>query len=124
MIRKILSAIILTPLAILIVLFAVANRESITISFDPFNAAAPAYTMRAPLFTVILLLLIAGVIVGGVAAWLRQSKWRRTARRLESEVRALRAELDETLRRPGRERGGLPAALDAAPPLIVRPPAA
>jgi uncharacterized integral membrane protein len=124
-ILSMLSAIVLTPLAILIVLFAVANREPVTISFDPFNAAAPAYTMRVPLFTVFLLLLIAGVIIGGIAAWLRQRKWRRTARRLQSEVRALRAELDGASRTTARrERSGLPARLDVTPPLIARPPSA
>ena len=124
MFRKIISAVILAPLAILIVLFAVANREPIAISFDPFNSAQPAFAMRVPLFILILLLLLIGVIVGGIAAWLRQSKWRRTARRLESEVRELRAELEGLGRRPGAQRSGLPATLDVTPSLIVRPPAA
>ena len=122
MIRKLVSAIILAPLAILIVLFAVANREPVVISFDPFNSAAPAYAMRLPLFIVVLVLLLIGVIVGGVAAWLRQSRARRTARRLEAEVRELRAELDSLGRRPARSN--LPATLDVTPSLIVRPPAA
>jgi hypothetical protein len=65
---------------------------------------------------------LAGVIVGGIAAWLRQSRARRTARRLEAEVRDLRAELDSLGRRSGRST--LPATLDVTPPLIVRPPAA
>jgi uncharacterized integral membrane protein len=122
MIRKVVSAVILAPLAILIVLFAVANREPITISFDPFNPVAPAFTMQVPLFIVVLVLLLIGVVVGGVAAWLRQSRARRIARRLEAEVRALRAELDSLGRRPGRSN--LPVPLDVTPPLIARSPAA
>ena len=124
MFRKIVSAVVLAPLAILIVLFAVANRGPITISFDPFNSVAPAHAMHVPLFILILLLLLIGVIVGGMAAWLRQSKWRRTARRLEAEVRDLRVELEGLGRRPGGQRSGLPATLDVTPPIIVRPPAA
>jgi uncharacterized membrane-anchored protein YhcB (DUF1043 family) len=50
------------------------------------------------LFVVIIVVLILGVIVGGVAVWLRQTKWRRAARRLEREVANLRAEV-EALRR-------------------------
>ena len=122
MIRKFVSAIILAPLAILIVLVAVANREPVTISFDPFNAVTPAYSMHVPLFIIALVLLLTGVLVGGIAAWLRQSRARRTARRLEAEVRQLRAELDSLGRRPGRSN--LPAPIDVTPSIIVRPPAA
>jgi hypothetical protein len=42
--------------------------------------------------------LILGVLIGGCAAWLRQGKWRRSARRLDGEVRALHDEM-ETIRR-------------------------
>jgi hypothetical protein len=41
----------------------------------------------------VFVILIVGVIVGGVAAWLRQSHWRRTARRLDGEVRTLQGEV-------------------------------
>ena len=41
---------------------------------------------------------IAGVILGGVSAWMRQSRWRRRARRLSAELKAARAE-SEKLRR-------------------------
>jgi uncharacterized integral membrane protein len=94
MFRKIVTAIIVVPLAAVIIAFAVANRQIVTVSFDPFTAVNPAYAATLPLFAVILLVLIVGVVVGGVAAWLRQSKWRRTARQLDGEVRNLRAELD------------------------------
>jgi uncharacterized integral membrane protein len=99
MFRKIVTAIIVVPLAAVIIAFAVANRETVTMSFDPFSSTNPAYAATLPLFAVILLVLIAGVVVGGVAAWLRQSKWRRRARELDGEVRALRAELDAIRRR-------------------------
>ena len=94
MFRKIITAIIVVPLAAVIIAFAVANRQIVTVSFDPFTSVTPAYAATLPLFAVILVVLIAGVVVGGIAAWLRQSKWRRTARQLDGEVRALRAELD------------------------------
>ena len=40
MLRKIVAAVILVPLAIIIIAFAVANRQIVTVSFDPFNSAA------------------------------------------------------------------------------------
>ena len=99
MFRKIVTAVILIPLAVIIVAFAVANRQAVTVSFDPFSSAAPAYAATLPLFVLIFVLVILGVIVGGVAAWFRQGKWRRVARRLESDVRDLHAEIDAIRRR-------------------------
>jgi uncharacterized integral membrane protein len=92
--RKIVAAIVLVPLAIVIIAFAVANRQDVTISLDPFNSNIPAASVTQPLFVVIIGVLIFGVVVGGVAAWLRQTKWRRASRRLERQVAELRAELD------------------------------
>jgi uncharacterized integral membrane protein len=123
MMRKFIAAVILMPLAILIVMFAVANRASVAVSLDPFSSSAPALTVHVPLFLLLLVALIVGVFVGGFAAWLRQSKWRRTARHLERELRTARAETEDARRRL--------AAAQAAPPVpqiptiaYRRPPAA
>jgi uncharacterized integral membrane protein len=118
--RKVVAAVILIPLAVLIIAFAVANRQAVTVSFDPFNPDVPAASVTKPLFVVILAVLIFGVIVGGVAAWLRQTKWRRTARRLEREVASLKAEND-VLKRNGAPPG-VPSAAMSAERLQLRPP--
>jgi uncharacterized integral membrane protein len=123
MIRKIVTALILIPLAILLVLFAVANRASVVISLDPFSSEAPAFAVHVPLFLALVFALIVGVLAGGIAAWLKQSKWRRAARRLERELRAARAEAEEA----PRARAAAPAPPRAASiPSIAyrRPPAA
>jgi uncharacterized integral membrane protein len=125
--RRVVAAVILVPLAIVIVAFAVANRQNVTVSLDPFNPDVPAASLTWPLFAVILVVLILGVIIGGIAAWLRQSKWRRTARRLEREVANLRIEV-ETLKRdsvPVHFPSAGPAAVPRAEPadrLKLRPP--
>ena len=107
MIRKTIAVLVLVPLGLLIVLFAVANRQRVTISLDPFSSDAPAFTAALPLFIVILGMLIVGVIIGGIASWLRQARWRRRARRLEAETRRLRAE-SEALRRDLQAAAALP----------------
>jgi len=119
--RKIVAAVILIPLAIVIVAFAVANRQIVTVSLDPFSSEHPASSLALPLFALIIVLLIAGVVIGGVAAWLRQAKWRRVARRLEREAEELRGEV-AALR---RSSGGVASVPEArAPPerLQLRPP--
>ena len=115
--RKLVTAVILVPLAVVIVMFAVANREIITVSFDPFDRALPAYAVKMPLFILIFVLVGIGVLVGGIAAWLRQHKWRVRARRAETEARELRTVLDAQ-----RSRSTVPAPVEV-PPLAV-PPAA
>jgi uncharacterized integral membrane protein len=93
MFRKIVTVIIVLPLAAIIIAFAVANRQMVTVSFDPFSTTDPAYAATVPLFILIFALVILGVIVGGVASWLRQGAWRRTARKLDHDVRRLHQEL-------------------------------
>ncbi|HLH87760.1 MAG TPA: LapA family protein [Xanthobacteraceae bacterium] len=118
MIRKIVSFLILVPLALVLVALSIANKQPVTVSFDPFSAGAPAFTLEAPLYVIAFVLLIAGVILGGIAAWMGQGKWRRAARHAQAELRDARNEVD-ILRRDlaARER--------AAPaPLSLRPPAA
>jgi len=101
MIRRIVTALILLPLAIVVISVAVANRQSVVVSFDPFDQAHPALTRALPLYLLMLMLLIGGVVVGGIAAWLRQGKWRRAARRADAQARELRAEVDGLKRRLG-----------------------
>jgi uncharacterized membrane-anchored protein YhcB (DUF1043 family) len=72
-----------------------------------------------PLFVLLFVLVIAGVIVGGVASWLNQGKRRRAARRTENELAGAREEIDR-LRRELAAR----EAASAPRPLSLRPPAA
>jgi uncharacterized integral membrane protein len=125
MIRKLVSALVLVPLAIVLIAFAVANRESIIVSLDPFDQANPALSIRLPLFVLILIVVIAAVILGGIAAWLRQSKWRRAARQAQAQVRELRAQLD-VLERQNATAEPPPPALRVrqTPRLQIPPPAA
>ncbi len=123
MIRKIIFAIVLAPLALVIVALAIANRQLVVVSFDPFSATDPAYAAKMPLFLLVFILLIAGVVVGGIAAWLKQGKWRRTARRLDAELKRAHAEM-ETLRRRAGESEEAAAPSMRWPLRALRPPAA
>jgi len=116
--RKFLTTVIVIALFVLFVVFAVANRHEVTVSVDPFNSGDPVLTQTMPLFVLIFVLVAVGVVVGGIAAWLKQHKWRTRARRAEAEARDLRARLAA-----GEQRRNLPAVVDASPPFIV-PPAA
>ena len=119
MIRRILKWLVLVPLAILIVVFAVANRQWVNLSLDPFSSDPPAWAIGLPLFLLVLMVLILGVIVGGVATWLGQRRWRKAARRLDAELRQSRAETEAWQRRAAAQE-----ASTALTPLYRPPPAA
>ena len=93
--RKFLTYLIVVPLGLVFIAFAVANRHLVTVSFDPFNSTDPALSREVPLFVLIVAVAVLGVIAGGVASWWGQRRWRRAARRHEADVRAARAELAE-----------------------------
>src|SRR6516165_3533690 len=91
--RKFLRALIFIPLALIFVVFAVANRHFVTVSFDPFNSADPSVSVSLPLFLLIIVVAILGVLTGGSATWLGQRRWRRAARQHETDARAAKAQL-------------------------------
>jgi uncharacterized integral membrane protein len=92
--RKFFTALIVIPLALIFIIFAVANHHLVTVSFDPFNSSAPTVAVTLPLFVVIIAVAILGVIAGGATTWLRQRRWRRAARQHEADARKARAEAD------------------------------
>ena len=121
LLRKIVAALILVPLAVLIIAFAVANREIVTVSFDPFSVEQPAASVTLPLFALVIVLLILGVVIGGSASWLRHGRWRRMARRLERELGKLRDELDLHKGAAGTP-ANIPEAAEPPERLKLKPP--
>ena len=111
--RKFFSGLVLIPLGLIFVVFAVANRHWVTVSFDPFNSSNPSFGVTLPLFVVIIVVAILGVAAGGTATWLRQRHWRRAARQHEADARQARAQLAELRTGPAvlRANSQRPAAL-------------
>jgi uncharacterized integral membrane protein len=93
--RKFFSTLFAILLALIFVTFAVANRHFVTVSFDPFNSVNPSISVSMPLFALIIVVAILGVIAGGMATWFGQRRWRRAARAHEADARTVRAQLAE-----------------------------
>jgi uncharacterized integral membrane protein len=92
--RKFLTAVVLIPLGLIFVDFAVANRHLVTVSFDPFGTGDAAFDLKPqPLFLIIIAAMVVGVVAGGSATWFRQRRWRRAARQHEADARQARAQL-------------------------------
>ncbi|SED29267.1 Protein of unknown function [Rhizobiales bacterium GAS188] len=91
--RGFAKAIILVPLALLAVAFAVGNDKPVSVSFDPI-ADTPDFRFDVPLFMVVFAALILGVMIGGIATWIGQGRYRRAARMHRRDVERLRTDLD------------------------------
>jgi uncharacterized integral membrane protein len=92
--RKFFTALVVIPLGLIFIVFAVANRHFVTVSFDPFNSTDPSISVTLPLFVVIIAVAILGVIAGGFGTWFRQRHWRRAARQHEADAHQVRAEAE------------------------------
>lgn len=91
--RKFLTALVVIPLGLILMVFAVANRHFVTVSFDPFVSNDPSFSVTLPLFLLLIVVAALGVVAGGCAVWLGQRHWRRAARRHDADARAARGEL-------------------------------
>jgi uncharacterized integral membrane protein len=85
-----LNSIIAVVVALLVILFAVSNRQPVTIEVWPFP-----YQVSLGLYAVILLALALGAVAGMVGMWLVGAQKRRELRRLRHRTR----DLEESLAR-------------------------
>ena len=93
MMRKLVGALVLVPLAVLLVALSVVNRKPVTLGLNPFDASS-GFAIEAPLFLFLLGAFAIGLVVGGLATWLGQGKWRKTARVEAREASAWRRQAD------------------------------
>jgi uncharacterized integral membrane protein len=92
MIRFIRLLIVLV-VAIVLIAFAFANRQLVTVSFDPFSTPdKAALGMVLPLFVVVIAVAMLGVVAGAAATWISQGRHRRSARRNRAEAAKWRTE--------------------------------
>lgn len=82
-----------------IVILALANREMVTLHLLPAGVSSIlALSVELPMFAVILISVLAGLLLGYVLEWLREHKHRRVAAQKEREASKLQREV-ETLKK-------------------------
>jgi Na+-transporting methylmalonyl-CoA/oxaloacetate decarboxylase gamma subunit len=99
---------ILLAVAVAIIALMIANRHTATLALDPFAQGAPAAAIEAPMFVFLFAALLVGFILGGIGAWVSQSKWRDLARRRTKETYRLRKDRERLARdlQAAQESGG------------------
>ncbi len=91
--KRLLQFLICVPLAIILISLSVANRHSVTLSFDPFSATDPAISFSVPLFWLIFINLFIGLLLGGFVMWLKQGRFRKEVRDQRYEAAKARHEI-------------------------------
>lgn len=94
--KKLFNLIILLPLAVVLIVLCVANRQSITLALNPFQPADSVLAFTAPFFVFLFGALIVGVVLGSFITWISQGSYRILAKRKVKE--------DEVLRRSASAR--------------------
>lgn len=105
MVNRIVGWLVLVPLCLGLIVFALANRHFVAVNFNPFapaDVATPGYGV--PLFVVLYVVLLIGVLLGGIATWFAQSQHRRREKHWRREAHLLNGEL-EGLRKNQRQPG-------------------
>ncbi len=111
--RRFLLLFVLLPIAVVAVALSVANRSAVVLSLDPLGGAAPRWSVELPLFILLFATIGLGILIGGVATWIGQGKWRRAARAERANAQRLRQDVERL-----RERVTTAPAL--APPFSDR----
>jgi uncharacterized integral membrane protein len=89
--------------AIILLGFAFANHHDVIVSFDPFASRQnAALAIAAPLFAVVIVAAMLGVVAGAFATWLSQGRHRRASRqnRLEADKWRAQAKALEAVHAP------------------------
>ncbi len=98
MIGRILGLLFGFIAAVFLVTLAVANRHFVRLVLDPFNPQDPVLALELPFYAYLFAMLIVGVVLGGIATWVSQSRWRRLARSRGQDAARWRAEAERLTR--------------------------
>ena len=96
---RILSWIVAAPIVILVVLFAVSNRDSITLRLQPLP-----FEWSPPIWLLTLIQLFVGFLLGAIVTWIGDRHRRRETRVLNKRVAELEQSLGETERKLAEAR--------------------
>jgi uncharacterized integral membrane protein len=89
--KRALQLIVFVPLAVVCLALAVANRHTVIVSFDPFSTDETG-DIQAPLFIVLIFAVMFGLVLGSLATWFAQGKYRRALRDTRAEAQRLRSD--------------------------------
>jgi uncharacterized integral membrane protein len=95
--RKFLRWAVGLPIVLIVIGFAIANRQYVTLSLDPISPGQPFASVELPLWLLFFLGILAGVVIGWIGCWFAQGRYRKRAREAQAEIVKLQAERDRLM---------------------------
>ena len=93
MLRRVVWTVVAFPLGLVLVTLAVVNGHR-----DPFRPEDPVLSLLLPFYVYLFGAVLIGVVLGGMAMWMTQARWRRMARRRGADAVRWQAEADRLTR--------------------------
>jgi uncharacterized integral membrane protein len=112
--RTLFTLVIGIPAVIVIMALAVVNNQAVTVTLDPFTPQTPFFAVTVPLYAVFFVAMMLGVILGGVATWMRQGRFRKAARQNRREAERWHDEADRLKEQARADHPALPPPRRAA----------
>ncbi len=90
MLNRFMLIAVFVPLAIILVALAVANRGVGFLHARSVQSGQSGADLQMPLFVLLFAALALGMIVGSLATWVKQGRYRKLARQRSQEAEMLR----------------------------------
>jgi uncharacterized integral membrane protein len=116
-VKRVLHWLILGPLFVIAILFAIGNVTPVSIGLWPL-----AGYLQAPLSFIVLIFLVIGFFAGAIVAWFGGSRRRQRNREMAERNASLMRQIEELRREQSELKGRLSEANQGATPLSLPPP--
>ena len=111
--KKFFWFVIMLPVGIILATLMVINRHSVGFVYNPFAPAEFAQKIEMPFFFYLLGALIIGTLIGGMATWFAQGRWRKVARKRSREAHEMRKKADDLMQQVEMSKQALPQLTSA-----------
>jgi len=98
LLKRILTYLLVFPLAVALVALGVVNTQKVDLVLDPFRPETPAVSISLPFYAYLFAAIVLGILIGSFATWRSQAHWRREARRRTAEAQRWHGEADRLAR--------------------------
>jgi len=113
MMNRLTAIFVLVPVGIIVLALAVANRQPVTLAVPPDVNGAPLLSATLPLFAIVFVALLIGMMIGSCATWVKQGRYRKKAQ--EQKVEATKATFEAQKQKERADAlAGEPSAGDEA----------
>lgn len=91
--RNILTTLFLFVLGVFLISFFVANRQVVTINFDPISPDTPALATDVALFWALAASVMIGFLLGSIGMWISNTRLRQRSSQANRRIRELEREV-------------------------------